>query len=223
MDFEKIVSQFAAVAATPVPFTVAALVAAGIAWWMIDWRYSTLLANRDSEISLLKGQRDDYKEKLNGATPDQAKARIEKLEAKLAEIEPRRISQQQRATLIPRLKRAAAEKPPIVVVASEGAGDNVQLAADLASVFRAAGGWNVHETSVIAISNRPASGILVNVRDKKQMSPEATSVVQALRDAQIEFDLKDQPRPTTLPMSPYDGADPWPVSVEILICTRIRS
>lgn len=49
-------------------------------WWLMDWRYGGIITNRDSEISLLKGQRDDYKDKLSGATPDQAKAKIEGLE-----------------------------------------------------------------------------------------------------------------------------------------------
>src|SRR5579859_7548993 len=68
----------------------------GTVWWLMDWRYGGIIsgrdgiiANKDSEITLLRGQRDDYKDKLSGATPDQAKARIDDLENRLAKLEPR--------------------------------------------------------------------------------------------------------------------------------------
>lgn len=51
-----------------------------VVWWAMNWRYGTVLGNKDSEIALLRSQRDDYKDKLGGASPDQAKARMETLE-----------------------------------------------------------------------------------------------------------------------------------------------
>jgi hypothetical protein len=45
--------------------------------------YSIRLANKDGEISLLTRQRDDYKDKLGGASPDQAKAKIDTLEKRI--------------------------------------------------------------------------------------------------------------------------------------------
>jgi hypothetical protein len=61
-------------------FFVIVVLIIGAVWWLMDWRYGGIITNRDSEISLLKGQRDDYKEKLGGASPDQAKDKIEALE-----------------------------------------------------------------------------------------------------------------------------------------------
>jgi hypothetical protein len=52
----------------------------GAVWWLMDWRYGGIISNRDAEISLLKGRVDDYKDKLGGASPDQAKDKIEALE-----------------------------------------------------------------------------------------------------------------------------------------------
>jgi hypothetical protein len=104
MDWQKILSQIVVVKDAPVPFFVALLVLAGIIWTGMDWRYASIIAqrdgiiaNRDSEISLLKGERDGYKDKLSGATPDQAKARIDALEARLAAVEPRKLTADQRA------------------------------------------------------------------------------------------------------------------------------
>jgi hypothetical protein len=79
-DLQKILDQWAMVRAAPVPFiTVSAAIAAAI-WFAVSFSYSTRLSNRDAEISLLTRQRDDYRDKLGGATPDQAKAKIETLE-----------------------------------------------------------------------------------------------------------------------------------------------
>lgn len=76
-------------------------------WWLMDWRYGGIITNRDSEISLLKGQRDDYKDKLSGATPDQAKAKIEGLERAVhmaigAKWEP--LTKAEIAILVPKLR-----------------------------------------------------------------------------------------------------------------------
>ena len=46
----------------------------------------SIINNKDSEIALLKSQRDEYKNKLSGATPDEAKARVDVLEGRAISI-----------------------------------------------------------------------------------------------------------------------------------------
>jgi len=78
--FKNILDQWAVVVAAPVPFmtvSIAILIAVSIG---ASFLYSTRLSNKDGEISLLTRQRDDYRDKLGGASPDQAKAKIEALE-----------------------------------------------------------------------------------------------------------------------------------------------
>jgi hypothetical protein len=183
-------------------------------WWVVNWRYDGIVANKDSEITLLKGQRDDYKDKLNGATPDQAKAKMEALESRvatleprLAAIEPRRLTVDQRAALIARLKPPLGTSPT-VSVAAEATGDNPQFAADFASVFRSAGGWTIVEPMVMGIGGRPPSGIAVTIPDINHPSPEIATIVRAFQTAKIEFDIRQGP------MMQGNAA-------EILICTRV--
>src|SRR5258708_36334735 len=82
----------------------------GVVWWLMNWRYGGVIAgrdgiitNKDSEIALLRGQRDDYKDKLSGATPDQAKNRINDLERQLnalaKKVEPRSLTADQHRLL----------------------------------------------------------------------------------------------------------------------------
>jgi len=58
-----------------------------VVWIAMDWRYAGIIANRDgiiasreAAINLIATQRDDYKDKLGGASPDQAKSRMDALE-----------------------------------------------------------------------------------------------------------------------------------------------
>jgi hypothetical protein len=81
-------------------FATAILVIAGVLfygiWQAMDWRYSGIIANINAELSSAKAVRDEYKDKLQGATPDQAKARVDDLEARVRRLEPRTISPEQR-------------------------------------------------------------------------------------------------------------------------------
>lgn len=195
-------------------FAVILVLMLAAVWWLMDWRYGGIIANRDSEITLLRGQRDDYKDKLNGATPDQAKAKIESLEARLAAleprlaaIEPRRLTTDQRAILISKLSPPLGTTPAVAVVA-EAAGDSLQFAADFASVFRSAGGWTVNEASVMGLGARPPSGVAISIPDINHPTPEISVILAAFQAAKIPFDIKQ-------------GVAMQGNVTEILICTRV--
>jgi hypothetical protein len=72
-----VLGEFRMIWDAPLSFVAAVLGTALIAWIALDWRYSTIIANKDSEITLAKSQRDDYRDKLGGATAEQAKAAID--------------------------------------------------------------------------------------------------------------------------------------------------
>jgi hypothetical protein len=64
------------IAATPAIFIAAVLVVGVIIWTLLSWRYGGIIESKDSIIAL-------YKERLNGATPDEAKAKIDALERRV--------------------------------------------------------------------------------------------------------------------------------------------
>jgi hypothetical protein len=71
----------------PASTIVVALGILAVVWVAMDWPYAGVIASRDgiiasreAEIKLIATQRDDYKDKLGGASPDQAKLRIDALE-----------------------------------------------------------------------------------------------------------------------------------------------
>lgn len=173
----------------------------GAIWRLMNWRYGGviagrdgIIANRDSEITLLKGQRDDYKDKLGGATPDQAKARIDALEARLATleprltaVEPRRLTADQRAALIARLTPPDGETFSICITA-EGSGDSSQYAVDLSQTFKSVGAWKIDEAMALG-GPRTGSGIAIQMANPAQPSKAANILISAFHAANIKFDV----------------------------------
>jgi hypothetical protein len=194
-------------------FFVITVLMFGSIWWLMDWRYGGVIANKDSEIALFKGQRDDYKEKLSGATPEQAKARIDALESRLARLEPRRLTEAQRADLATRLRPPTGVKYAVAVIRDMACIDCAQLAADISAAFGV--GWNVSNPAAMGIANMPPDGIAVRCPDIASPPPEARLVIEAMRAAGLPFDLQIGAQPS-LPL----GFGPPAPAVEIVVTTR---
>ena len=81
---QDLVAGWPIIRANLATFFVILVLITGVAWWLMGLRYSDLLATKDGQIQLQDRQLADYREKLKGATPDQAKSRIDALEAQLS-------------------------------------------------------------------------------------------------------------------------------------------
>ena len=66
----------------PLVFGGAILVIALAIWWILSWRYSGIIKNRERTIAL-------YKNRLGGASPDEAKAKIDSLEGQIWTLKDR--------------------------------------------------------------------------------------------------------------------------------------
>jgi hypothetical protein len=81
----KIVQEWPMIQAAPWSFAAAVFVMiciiVPVVWLLINWSYSSVIKHKSGEISLLERQRDDYKDKLGGASPNEAKERIDSLES----------------------------------------------------------------------------------------------------------------------------------------------
>jgi hypothetical protein len=170
-------------------FAVILLLMFAAVWWFVNYVHGGsisnrdgIISNKDSEIALLRSQRDEYKNKLSGATPDEAKAKIEALEARLSAIEPRRLGQSIRAALVASLK-PPSDSQYSVSISVDMTGDGRQYGSDFKEVFRDAK-WAVSDYSVLT-GVRPPSGIAISFADKNNPSPEAKLVLSALRDQPI--------------------------------------
>jgi hypothetical protein len=123
----------------PTFFVILVLMAAVI-WLMFTWSYGSVLASKNSQIELQDRQLADYKQKLDGATPDQARAKIEALERRVRltvgkEWEP--LSKAEIAALSAKLK--SISKTRIQIMYENGLGKD--LAESFLAAFKDAG-WD---------------------------------------------------------------------------------
>lgn len=89
---KELLEQWAVIAQAPLPFVISLVTSVAIVWGVFHFVYRTRFENmearleiKDDQIELVTRQRDEYLEKLGGASPDQAKARIEELEKRVNE------------------------------------------------------------------------------------------------------------------------------------------
>lgn len=71
----------------PYSFAIALIFCCVLVWHGIDWRYRKQLDDANSSIKLLERENADYKRKLDGASPDEAKQRLEAFEARVKRME----------------------------------------------------------------------------------------------------------------------------------------
>lgn len=179
----------------PIPYIVALAIVAGIIWAIVNWSYSAVLASKDAEIQLLERQRDDYKDKLGGATPDEAKARIDRLEAQVKAISPRRLSDDQKTRLASALRRLPGN---IEIAQDMAAPDARPFAGDLIVAFQSAG-WQVQTPAVLGPGNPPPHGIGLIVSDPSSLTAHQALIVEGLNAAGVQFDLQRGPPALQLP------------------------
>lgn len=221
MDFEAVskwlAGEWAVITHAPVTFVAAVIVIGFLIWKAVAWQFSTQLQNTKSTLALREAQLQDYKDKLSGATPDEARARMDALEARLDQIAPqiaalgpRRVSADKRQAMLPVLDRCRGSH---VSIASDAAStDAAQLSKGLVAAFNGAA-WNVQTPMILGIGNPPPSGIGLKVGDPAQLTAEEQCVADALSAAELEFDL--QSGGATLPIHGEKA-------VELILTTRLH-
>jgi hypothetical protein len=73
---------------------LSALAAALIVWLAMDWYYESAIVGIERELKRAVAQREDYRQKLKGASPDQAASKIAHLEDELAVLQTSSISKE---------------------------------------------------------------------------------------------------------------------------------
>jgi hypothetical protein len=188
-SWKDFVEQLGVIQAAPVPFFVAVLAVFGLVWTAVSWSYSTILSSKNSQIELLDRQVADYKDKLSGATPTEAKAKIDDLEARLARIEPRRLSAEQRRVMASLVEVPAGSEYHLSIQSEMSCPDCNQYAADFYTVLDEAH-WKIISPRVMGAAAASPKGIAILTPDTNSPLPEAAALARALSAAKIPFDLK---------------------------------
>jgi hypothetical protein len=179
--------ELRAVTRAPVTFGAAVLVTAALISCGVIWSFR-------QETTLLRQQISEYRDKLGGASPDEAKTALDALADEVtalqAQLKPRRVNARQRQIIADRLQAATGGQYTLAIVHEGGCGDCPQYAADFDGIFRSIPGWLVSNRVIMGLAQRPPHGLAVVVADPLHPSPQEAVLLQALQAAGIELDLQ---------------------------------
>lgn len=194
---ENLPAELKAIEAAPAIFVlVVAALAVGV-WVLLSWSYRSQLSNKDaqleskrSEIELLERQLSDFKQKLHGASPDEAKARIDELERQVKELMPRKLSPEQKQMIEQQLRRLGSSHS-ITIAHDMSCSDGGKYADDFGRLFQALG-WKVSRPSVLGVSGPPPSGLGILISGGLPVGIES-ELGEALKRAGVGFDYRSHP------------------------------
>ena len=202
-SWEKILEQFALVKAAPVPFFAVTLAIIGIVWYVENWAYSSIIANRDSKITSVTTSKDEIiaslkeriqlrdeqlQSKFKATPPDEAKSIIQTLQDRLNKLSPRRLDPEKKVALEKKLKLSSGTTYSIEIAHDGSCPDCNQFATDFSTLFSSAG-WKVVNSIVIGPGFIPPSGIAVMVSDANNLSEAQRIVISALQSENISADI----------------------------------
>lgn len=190
MDFEaaanSIAQQFATAISQPIPTLVLTLAIGFVIWGLIKREYQTRLENAASTLAFKQSEVDDYKRKLDGASPDEAKARIDALEAKLLAITPRSVGKDGREKMVSVLARYAGSV--ISIMADSSCGDAGGFRGRLQMAFGEAK-WRVSAGTMMGAPYRSETGIIVSIDDLNSVTEPQQAVMDALAAVNLQFEI----------------------------------
>jgi hypothetical protein len=209
--FDWIADEWSVILSAPFTFLLGFAILGYLVWRFTRSSFEVRVANYESTISLLERRLQRFDEKLDGATPDEAKARMDELEARVEALSPRRISPAQREIIAHSLRAYSGNS--IHVSTDTAVADSGTLSRGIAAAFSAAG-WIVKTSICIGIGDPPVSGIALRVSKSSQLSEVEAAIADTFTAAEIQFDIQSGFEP-----NPHNN----PASVaEILVTGRIH-
>jgi hypothetical protein len=190
---ETLRKEWPVIKAAPWSLVAVVTIVGVLMWFFMGAVNQGTISAKDATIQTLTTQVASYKEKLNGATPDEAKSRIDALERKVeerfAKFEPRHVSKVQHELISKVILSMPQGSYSISIQSDMGCSDCKQYAADFLSIFPRPA-WSVIMPSVMGPSASSPKGLAILTPDPANPLPEATALVSALNAANIPFDLK---------------------------------
>ena len=184
---------------------VACLVAG---WGIGRFMGSEKIGNLQSRLDRRDDDIADYKNQLAGKTPDEAAARIARLEATIAHMSPLALSDEQ----IDAMTRVLGKTRSAVRINRDVSSANVDHAyRQMISLFGKSG-WLVEDGVVLGSKENASCGVRLILRPDMDEAA-VTAIRSALETAQITFDEVNQPDrregvtvPQILLTSPWEAA-----------------
>lgn len=149
--------------------------------------YAVAAGLTSERLQLAEARVADYKEKLEGKSPDEAGKLIASLEKRLAAVEPLSLTEQQERTM----GEVLSGNPAGIMISHDAAsGQYKKLHGQLARIFSLAG-WDVRTPMVMGVGNPPPSGIAIISHGRDV--PEGRAIMRAFSAAGIKYDAQSMP------------------------------
>jgi len=171
----------------PLAFIASVLAMTGLVYAAMRWRYGRVISHLEERVKFRDDRLAEYREKLHTGSPDEAKAKIDALENRLAQLQPRRLTDQQRCRLRD-VARDAGNPYSIQIAYDVGCPDGQVFSGDFRAAFANAG-WRVTRTAVLGGREVPTSGRGLQVADTKKLTSAELVVHNALVQAGIPHNV----------------------------------
>jgi len=183
-----VLDQMRVIGDAPAVFAGAILVIAGTIWWAMSWRYSRIIKNKERTIAL-------YKNRLGGASPDEAKAKIDSLEGQIWTLKDRVWPKLTPASVADLENLLKTKAPPQQITILPQDIDSMFLARDLVDTFTRIGwaakqdtrtngipeGLSVWPDNELGLAVRDAldkaTGVQVTIREDKHVREHGNIVI----------------------------------------------
>lgn len=189
----RIRQEIAAIASAPVSITLIVVFAGIVMWALIQWSYAGLLSSKDTQIAFLERRLAEWRDKMAGMSPDEARARVQVLEGQVKALEirlqPRRLSDAQRQSLVDRARLRPGVQYSLTILREADCSDCETFAAQIVAALRESSGWTVKIGLAEAATEKPRYGLAIRVADPLRPPPEATRLQDAMQSAGIAFEM----------------------------------
>lgn len=191
-------NEGAVISQAPWSFVICIIAASALIFLVIRALKAQQINDLESRLTLRNDEIEDYRRKLDGASPDEARARIDAIEKALREeiqnidkryskLAPRNISAEQRKIIIHSLGNDGRS---INIMSDAAVADGQQYAQNLSEIFHISG-WSVSNGFVLGLSRPPKSGLEISVSNTQAPNKVEQRIIDAFNAADIPFDLSE--------------------------------
>jgi uncharacterized coiled-coil protein SlyX len=184
---ELIAKEWAVISQAPVTFLSAAVMVGFLVWLALRSAFELRIANLESTIKLKDETLDNYRAKLDGATPEEAQKRIAAMERQIQALhDPRRLNEDQEATLAQALREWHGYS--IKVTRDVSSGETAGVQGQVRRLFERCG-WRVEHYAAMGVGGGDKlRGLILLVHPEPRPAFEH-AVIEAFRAANVPFDL----------------------------------
>lgn len=203
---EYLLNEWRTVSQAPASFLLGNALVAVLTHAMSKWYFTGRISTLEDRLKLRDDRIAEYKEKTQSTNPDEAKARLERLEEQIAALTPRTLGGEQRQILL----AALGQVPPssIQVLADAQARDGRRYANQFIELFTSAG-WRALNGAVMGPGNPPREGMRLTFPASVEFDRYAQNLSAAFERAAIPVEVARR----NVPAMPR----PMEVQIELLI------